>query len=107
MGESVRLKSKLCHNECISEMSMAVKACFLTEIQCSQVQNYETRRILSISNNRSSPKQSLWSNSQHFSNNHRSSGAVAVSFQPRWTSKMNIRIRDEVIILYRITICLM
>jgi hypothetical protein len=30
------------------------------EIQYSQVKNYETRRILSISNNRSSPKQSLW-----------------------------------------------
>jgi hypothetical protein len=48
------------------------------------MQNYETRRILSISNNRPTPKQSLWSNSQHFLTNI----AVAVGFQPRWTYRV-------------------
>jgi hypothetical protein len=54
-------------------------ACFRTEIQCSKMQNYQTRQILSISNKRSSPKQA-----QHFCNSHRGSGAVGFLFLLLW-----------------------
>jgi len=65
-----------------SEISLAVNAKMYVSEEKFNFGKFkiETQRILSISNNCSSPKQSLWSNLQHFSNNRLGSGAFATNF---------------------------